>query len=373
MRLRPLAVALSIGMTALVSSTVPANSATSLSTSSKVGGACKVAGQTSSDASGKGATKLVCRKTAKGKLAWTRSSSTGSPASSTLPASIGTSATFLSRPSVTTAVATAALLNAQGANGFAYIGPFFIGAVSHELFIKSQTATAYRYEVIEKPADASSAAGFMSLLATKGKQGLLYKAPLLLASDFGKTYLLFVASSAKKTTYSYRNADWPTDEPTMLSQLNRNGGEGYGYIGDLIPDPQKFTVGFRLFAKDDKATNTFTYALNPQLNDRAKFLAEATALGKDRFTWKGGYVFAAGTPEMRTWLLYERSSATANAVTYSFDAPTPTTIENLVSKANERAKLGEVLWGQYQFGPETVSIYVNGPLTNLPLVGVVIP
>lgn len=359
-----------LGFSTVISSVVPANSATS--TAGKVGGACKVAGQTNSGASAGGTNKLVCRKTAKGKLAWARSTPTGSPTSSTVPVSVGTSATFMSRPSATTAAGTAALLNAQGASGHAYIGPFFIGAASHELFVKSQTESTYRYVIVEQPS-SSSAAAMLALFASKGKEGLVYKAPLQLTGDFSKTYLVFVASSAKKTTYSYRSTAWPTDEPTMLSQLNRNGAEGYGYVGDLVPDPQKLSVGFRLFVKDDTSRATFSYALNPVINDRAGFLAEASALGKDKFTWRGSYAFGVGTSESQTWSFYEKSSATTKTVTYAFDSTTPTTIQDLVSKANERAKKGELLWGLYAIGVDIVSVYVNGPLTSVPLVGIVIP
>jgi hypothetical protein len=116
-----------------------------------------------------------------------------------------------------------------------------------------------------------------------------------------------------------------------------------------------------------------SYSLKPQITDRSQFLGEATTMGKDLAVWRGAYVFGAGTADMQTRSLYEKSTATKRAVTYSFVTPIPTGIDQLVGAANENAKNGALLWGQYQFGSETVTVYVNGPFTTLPIVGVVVP
>ncbi len=325
------------------------------------GAPCRTVGQRA----GVAPNQVICQRTSTKKLIWTRSTTSTSPTNA--PAS------FQSRPSSPNVTSALALLNAQGAEGFAYIGPFAFDAASHELFVKVDRTTTYRYEAVEKTPDASSIDGFMSLLRTKGKEGLLYKGPALFPGDFTKTYLLFVRSSAKNTTYTYRHSAWPTDETAMVADLNANGAQGFAYMGDVIPDVSQPSAGLRLFAKNDKSTDTVTYALKPPAAERTQFLTEATTMGQGRAVWRGDYVFPAATPDMRMRSLYETSTATTRPVGYSLVTQVPTSIEELVRTANDRAKKGELFWGQYRFGAETVSVYVDGPLATLPVVGVVVP
>jgi hypothetical protein len=333
----------------------------------KVGRACKTPGQVA----GTAPNQLVCQTGTNNKLLWARSRLTSNTILSTPITSPDSFLTnFRSSPSAKSAAAAVALLNTQGAEGYAYIGPVFVGGATHETFLKAEPTTTYRYETVDMP---PSVDGVMALLRAKGKAGLIYKGPVLFADALEKTSLLFVASDAKKTTYSYRNSTWPSDESVMLGDLNTNGADGYRYLGDLVPDPAQLTVGLRVFVKDDQSSETFSYSLKPQITDQAKFLAEATAMGLAKAAWKGGYVVGSGVPPMQIRSLYEKSSLTTKPITYSFSTPVPVTIESLVTKANENAAKGNLLWGQYILATETVSVYSNSRMTTLPLVGVVIP
>lgn len=361
-----------IGVMGLSSASAAAGAATAKSASkpvvvAKVGRPCKTVGQVA----GTAPNQLLCQTAANRKLLWARNRITAT----SLPSAPNSStdsffANFRSYPSTNSEASALALLNTQGANGYAYIGPFFVGGSSHETFVKAEPNATYQYETVEMPAAVDAV---MALLQAKGKAGFLYKGPVLFGGAFDKTSLLFVRSNAKKTTYSYRNTPWPSEESIMLTELNANGADGYRYLGDLVPDPARLTVGIRLFAKDDQNAAKFGYSLKPQMTDREQFFAEATAMGQDRAVWKGGYVVGSGTPPMQIRSLYEKSSLTTKPVSYSFTSPVPTSIEALIANANENAKKGNLLWGQYILGTETVSVYSNTQLTNLPLVGVILP
>jgi hypothetical protein len=338
------------------------------STAPKVGRACKVAGQIV----GTAPSQLICQRSPKKALLWTRvpSSSVSSTPAGSAPRS---APTFLSRPSPTSAPAAVALFNEQGKNGYAYLGPFFVGAASHEVFVKAETGTTYTYDVVEKAPDASTGNGLLGRLSAKGREGYIYKGPAFFGADFSTSYLIFVKSSAKKTTYSYRSTSWPTEEPAMVSDLNTNGAAGFAYLGDLVPDPAQANVGVRLFVKDDKATTTFSYATKPHLVDRGQLLAEIVAAGAAKATWQGGYVFGAGTNALQTRTLYETSSSTIKPTSCSFLSPVPTSIDAVISSANENAAKGDIFWGQYQVGTDIVTISCTSLPATLPLIGVVLP
>jgi hypothetical protein len=356
----------------LVTFAVPSGSAAKATVTPKVGASCKTSGQIV----GTAPNQIICQRTIKKKLSWARYSAASIPAPeiSTAPPGSGPSASFLARPSEPSAALTLEMLNAQGAKGYAYIGPTVVGGSAFETFTRPVSTATYQYDLVPKTPETSTTEGMLSLFRLKGSEGLLFKGLVVFGNDFGKTYFLFVKSNEKKTTYSYRNAAWPTDEPSAIKDFNTNGADGYAYFGDLLPDPAQPKVGFRLFAKDVKSKATFTYSFKPGLSDRALALAEANLLGQDRAVWKGGYLFGVGTPEMQSRSLYETSSLTAKPVSYSFDSPVAATIDQYIFAANENSRKSNLLlWGQYQFGSEAVTVYVNGPMTTLPLVGVVVP
>jgi hypothetical protein len=338
-----------------------------LITAAMVGRPCKTPGQVA----GTAPNQLVCQAGAKKKLLWTRNLGTANPITSA-PNSSSDSvvASFQSSTSPSDASSALALLNAQGASGYAYVGPFFVGGANHEVFVKAERNVTYLYETAEMP---TAVEGVAALLRKQGSAGFVYKGPVLFGASLEKTLLLFVKSSAKKTTYSYRTTPWPSEESVMLTELNTNGADGFRYLGDLVPDPAQLTVGLRVFVKDDQSSAKLNYSLKPQITDRAKFLTEATAMGTDGAVWKGGYVVGAGTPPIQLRSLYEKSSLQVKPVSYVFRSPVPSSIEALVATANENAKKGNLLWGQYILGTETVSVYSNARLSTLPLVGVVLP
>jgi hypothetical protein len=341
--------------------------ASKLATSAKLGQPCKTPGQVA----GTAPNQLVCQTGYKKRLLWARNS--GTPTSiASAPSSAADSAvaSFRSSPSPSSAGAALALLNAEGASGYAYVGPFFVGGANHEIFVKAERNVTYLYETVEMP---TAVEGVAVLLRKQGSAGFVYKGPALFGASLEKTLLLFVKSSAKTTTYSYRTTPWPSEESVMLNELNTNGADGYRYLGDLVPDPAELTVGLRVFVKDDQSSINLSYSLKPQITDRAKFLTEATAMGNDGAVWKGGYVVGAGTLPIQLRSLYETSSLQVKPVTYVFRSPVPSSIEALVATANENAKKGNLLWGQYILGTETVSVYSNARLSTLPLVGVVLP
>jgi hypothetical protein len=266
-----------------------------------------------------------------------------------------------------------ALFNEQGKGGYAYVGPFFVGSSSHELFVKAEAGATYTYEVIEKSVDTSTPSGLLARLKSKGSEGYVYKGAAFFGTDFTSSSLLFVKRNTKATTYSYRSGAWPTDEAATLSEFNANGAEGYAYIGDVIPDSAKPTTGMRLFVKDDSAAVTHSYLFKPQLVDSAQLLAEIGVQGREKANWKGGYVFGTGTPAMQTRTLYEKSSSTTTPISCSFTPPAPTTIDALVARANESAAKGEFYWGDYQVGTETIGVTCTALPRSLPLLGVVVP
>ena len=169
----------------------------------KVGRVCKTPGQVA----GTAPNQLVCQRGTNNKLLWARSRLTTNTILSTptmQPDSLQVN--FRSSPSAKGAVAALALLNTQGAEGYAYIGPVFVGGANHETFLKAEPTTTYRYETVDMP---TSVDGVMSLLRAKGKAGLIYKGPVLFADALEKTSLLFLRATPRRPRTATATAHGP--------------------------------------------------------------------------------------------------------------------------------------------------------------------
>jgi hypothetical protein len=254
-------------------------------------------------------------------------------------------------------------LNAQGASGNAYMGPFILGNVQSEVFVKAQSGTTYQYA-----ADASikTVSGFVAALNARGAQGYVFKGPMIFEGS-STEYDVFVKSSAKTGVYSYQVSDYTAVRNTVLEDMNARGAQGFAYAGDLfLATDNKF---IRLFVKDSGSSATYSYQFKPLLTNRDALLSEINSLGANGFVWKGGYVFGLNDQSF-----YEKASTTTSAVSFAMPAAVTSNMADLMAQANQFAAQGNYYWGAYQIAPgNTVSVYYKGPPTTLPLLGVVIP
>ncbi len=280
------------------------------------------------------------------------------PVSAPVPAPATSGVTYISRLAVTGATAAVGLLNQQGANGYAYIGPYAssyavagAGLQSYtieELFVKGPGSTTYQYKAVAVPV---TPAGCLTLLNAEGANGYLYKGSQLSSA-------LFVKSSARNTTYSYRLIPGFT----TLAALNTNGADGYGSRGNYICGGVH-----SLYVKDNSSSATFSYVTKPNSTTASTLLAEMNAMGALKYVYTGTYLLSDGTVA-----IYEKNSTNTVTTEYTNDAASPssTSSQTLIGKASQFAAAGFYYFGDLVVGG---SFFYKGASVFNPLTGPVFP
>lgn len=300
----------------------------------------------------------------------TSSSSGGSSSSSSSGGSdAGTPAAggfiYSSQPQAASAEATLTLLNAQGGNGAAYVGPLFSASLNViELFVKPSQATTFSY--VSVPADASTQTkeGFIAALNAKGAMGFAFKGPL----SFGSTpSLFFVKDTRKPRMYTYAFEPVGAEEATITLTLNSKGSQGFSYLGDYIANPTDLGTNMHLFQRVASPA-TYTYEFTTALQDRAALLAEVNSKGQTGAVWKGGYAMG-----VTTLSLYEKASTTSGAVSFKFENDDGDRSTSFLAQLNTVAADGYFFSGPYIVGTTSVNVFFKGAMTALPLLGTVLP
>lgn len=276
---------------------------------------------------------------------------------------------FSTQPSTTNTAAALVLFNQQGANGNAYVGPYvFIRSaaplqyVFDEIFVKAQSDTTYQYVSI---ATALNGNDLKTLLNAQGDKGYLFKGNTTFGGEPASS--LFVKSSARNTTYSWRVIEGSFD----LATLNSNGAQGYAYRGDYAIVQEGKQYG--LYVKDNNSAATFSYTTMPVINNANNLLAEMNSMGLQNFVYMGSQ--ASGTS---TISVYEKNFAgTKPTVFTSAESPASQTTTQLIAKANQQGAQGYVYLGDLTFGSgasvASASFFYKGPASINPLNGPVLP
>jgi hypothetical protein len=292
-----------------------------------------------------------------------------------------------------------AMYNQQGANGYAYVGPFaFINGTAQapiysyiEIFVKAQTNTTYQYKTVAEPV---AAADWLTMLNTQGATGYLYKASSIfspatfnLMNPSSNTFSsLFVKSSAMNTTYSYRQGSGrlPTSGVTLsaeLSELNTNGADGFAWRLGHASNGKIYN----LYVKDNSSSATYSYTSMPQLptTSAAAFAAELNTMGTQLYTAQGGVVLDSSNINSIV-TIYEKKSTNNVPPQYTFD-PTPVvtslltpnlslTNQQMLDKFNSYAATGYYAAGTISGNNLPYWFFYKGTSLALnPLLGVVLP
>lgn len=189
---------------------------------------------------------------------------------------------FEARSTATSAAELQDQLNAQGARGFRWAGPYTAGSSFFELYRQEPgSATNYSYTVV--PAVASTAE-FLVEANGLGASGYYLTGPAYFVGPESRR--IYERASSGSGTYVYEALDEPGSADGFLAQLNAQGARGFRLRSALI-----FSEGTRLvYEKDSAQSAQFAYhALNPS-DSSAAFVAQANAEGERGATLAGDYV-----------------------------------------------------------------------------------
>lgn len=267
-------------------------------------------------------------------------------------------------------------LNQQGSAGFALVAGLAVqtnpGASVPEfavadLYAKGDAGVTYQYVADAALADTTQ---FLNRLNGRGAEGYVVKSQTTFNPTTTLTtdvYDLFVKSTRRATTFSYRLVPQAAASSINVTELNGQGSAGYLYRGSLIFGAQIVA----LYVRDNTNGATYTYETKPVLSTAAATLSEFNAQGARFFAYRGGIL--AGTEFLS---LYERASTTAAALQYAM-APSSSfeLIPAKVTKANDFAGRGLFYQGDLVFnaGAEIVSLFYKGPPVSHPIFGPVFP
>jgi hypothetical protein len=282
-----------------------------------------------------------------------------------------TTGEFSSLPAATNTAAALTMYNAQGAIGKAYVGPhaYSLSAapltyVFNNIFLKAQPGTTYQYESVPSP---QAGQAFLSMLNAEGAKGYVFKTNQIYGTD--PVGSLFVKSSARSTTYSWR----AITGTFALTELNKNGADGYAYRGSHVAVNGGTIYG--LYVKDNSSSATFSYLTLPAIDSATGILAEMNAQGANQSVFMGNQVDGSTIVS-----LYVKSSANTTPTSFtSVTAPLAQTTAELIARANTQAALGFLYTGDLAFnagsltGVNAASFYYKGSASLNPFNGPVLP
>lgn len=190
----------------------------------------------------------------------------------------------------TDAAAFLGQLNAQGARTFRFFGGFAFttGPTSVEVveaYVKD-AETTYAFELLPV---AGSAADLEAQLNAQGARGFKWGGPYVVG---GQSRTLYRKDNSSASTYTYAVLAAPADSAAYLSQVNAQGGNGYYSVGGA------YIVGgatVLVYQKDSQGSATYSYEALGQPGSDADFLAQFEAQGARGFRFKTAYVFSDGT------------------------------------------------------------------------------
>ncbi|MBT2336923.1 hypothetical protein J7E49_23845 [Variovorax paradoxus] len=214
------------------------------------------------------------------------------PAPTPAPAPAPATRTFMyeALPPAADAAALLDRLNAQGARSFRFFsGLAFTASPTSvevvEAYVKD-AGTTYAFELLP---NAGSVAEFQDQLNAQGARGFKWGGPYVVG---GQIRTFYRKDNGSASTYTYAVLTAPADSAGYLSQVNAQGGNGYYSVGGA------YMVGgttVLVYQKDAQGSATYGYEALGQPGNDADFLAQFEAQGARGFRFKTGYVFSDGT------------------------------------------------------------------------------
>lgn len=144
--------------------------------------------------------------------------------------------------------------DAEGANGYRYVGPTMLGGAPLTLY-RNDGGTSATYVYLAK-APASSPDAFVSEANSEGALGLWYVGPI---SVGGTQQDLFMGDAAATRTYGFQQLPAVTNQTDFMNQLDAQGAQGYRYKGQIALGG----TAVNLYVKDLSESATFAYQAEP--------------------------------------------------------------------------------------------------------------
>jgi len=207
------------------------------------------------------------------------------------------------------AAAALAAYNAKAAAGFAFAGPLFSLAGSLDLFIKPTPAAAFSYAKVALDASTQTRAGYLAMLDAQGANGFAYKGSIVFGSS---SHVFFVKDTTRTATYTYLTDPLCTDKTSCEMLFNQRGAAGYTFIASVVPNLLDATASSHIFQKTGMAT--YSYSMAAMLSERQALSAEMNTRGAKGDIWRGPYVTGGAQ-----FTLYEKASTTTGPITCALD------------------------------------------------------
>jgi len=198
----------------------------------------------------------------------------------------GTTYAFELLPDTGSTADLQAQLNAQGARGFKWGGPYVVGGQIRTLYRKDNgSASTYTYAVQAAPADS---AAYLSLINAQGGSGYYSVGGAYMIG--GATVLVFQKDAQGNATYGYEALDQPGSDSDFLAQFEAKGAQGFRFKTGYV-----FSDGLKLlYEKDLSQAATFSYqSLQPAANS-ADYIVQANAEGAKGNALVGDYGLPSG-------------------------------------------------------------------------------
>lgn len=179
-----------------------------------------------------------------------------------------------------------AQLNAQGARGFKWGGPYVVGGQSRTLYRKDNgSASTYTYAVLAAPADST---GYLSQTNAQGGNGYYSVGGAYLVG--GTTVLVYQKDTQGSATYGYEALGQPGSDADFLAQFEAQGARGFRFkTGYVFSDGTKL-----LYEKDLSQSATFSYQNLQPAGNSADYIVQANAEGAKGNALVGDYALPSG-------------------------------------------------------------------------------
>ena len=177
-------------------------------------------------------------------------------------------------------------LNAQGARGFKWGGPYVIGGETRTLYRKdNNSSSTYTYAVLTAPGDS---AGYLAQVNAQGGNGYFSVAGAYMVG--GTTVLVYQKDSQGSATYGYEALGQPGSDADFLAQLESQGARGFRFKTGYV-----FSDGIRLlYEKDLSQSATFSYLNLQPAGNSADYIVQANAEGAKGNALVGDYGLPSG-------------------------------------------------------------------------------
>ncbi|MEO7057263.1 MAG: hypothetical protein ABI143_10690 [Caldimonas sp.] len=195
--------------------------------------------------------------------------------------------TFEREAVTTTSSALLSQLQASGARGFRFAGPYFASGATFDLYRKDNgAATTYIYNVLPV---AASSTDFLAQANAQGANGYYATGAAYMVG--ASTVTIYEKASAGNARYAYEVLANSTTDADLLAQLNAEGARGYRFRTSFV-----FSDGTKnVYEKDTSQASSFVFSNRASQTNSTAYIQQANAQGATGEALVGDYVLPSGT------------------------------------------------------------------------------